>query len=184
MLQEIQAPGLLLRPVAAGDLEDIHALHSLPETDEYNTLGIPADVGVTKQLLDMWLAALVADPQMKYVWSVLLRDTGKLVGLAGMNMGTPGYRSSEIWYKMHKDHWGKGYATEVAKGMIRFGFKELKLHRIEAGCVVENKGSIAVLEKAGMQREGHRRQKLPIRGQWVDNYEYAILEMDFTAGNK
>ncbi len=60
--------------------------------------------------------------------------------------------------------------------MIQFGFKTLKLHRIEAGCAVENHASIKVLEKAGMIREGRGRQILPLKSGWADNFEYAILE--------
>jgi len=52
------------------------------------------------------------------------------------------------------------------------------LHRIEAGVVIENSKSIRVLEKAGMQQEGRHRKTLPIRGEWVDNYHYAIVEDD------
>ena len=50
---------------------------------------------------------------------------------------------------------------------------------MEAGCAVENIASSKVLEKVGMTREGMKRKKLPIRGQWKDNYFYGILEEDF-----
>jgi len=48
-----------------------------------------------------------------------------------------------------------------------------------AGCATENTASSKVLEKAGFLREALCRKKLPIRGEWVDNYEYAILEEDY-----
>ena len=72
----------------------------------------------------------------------------------------------------------KGYATEALKEILRFGFDQLNLHRIEAGCAVENVASIKVLEKAGMQREGRKRQVLPLKSGWSDNFEYAILAAD------
>ena len=75
-------------------------------------------------------------------------------------------------------YWGKGYATEVAKGLIKVGFEEFKLHRVEAGVATDNVPSIRVLEKCGMIREGLRRKILPIRGEWKDNYHYAIIEDD------
>ncbi len=62
---------------------------------------------------------------------------------------------------------------------MNFGFNDLKLHRIEAGCAVENIASSKVLEKVGMTKEGIKRKILPIRGEWKDNYFYAILEEDF-----
>ena len=61
---------------------------------------------------------------------------------------------------------------------LDYGFETLKLHRIEAGTAVGNDRSIRVLERIGMKREGIRRKILPIRGEWVDNYHYAILDDD------
>lgn len=65
------------------------------------------------------------------------------------------------------------------KLVLDFCFNQLKLHRITAGCVTENIASAKVLEKSGLLKEGHCRKILPIRGQWFDNDEYAILEEDF-----
>ena len=74
---------------------------------------------------------------------------------------------------------GKGYATEAVKRLLGFAFHDLKLHRVEAGCDVDNLASARVLEKAGLQREGRKRKVLPIRGDWKDNFIYGILEEDF-----
>ena len=62
---------------------------------------------------------------------------------------------------------------------MNFCFSELKLHRVEAGCATANIASIKVLKKCGMIKEAQRRKLLPIRGEWFDNFEYAILEEDF-----
>jgi RimJ/RimL family protein N-acetyltransferase len=65
---------------------------------------------------------------------------------------------------------GKGYGTEVNR-VLDFGFNDLNLHRIKAGCAVENIASIKVLEKVGMIREGRGRQLLPLKlvGQTIFN---------------
>jgi [ribosomal protein S5]-alanine N-acetyltransferase len=169
---------LLLKEIELSDLNNIHELHSLPETDEFNTMGIPADIGVTERLVADWLGMQELEPRTRYTFKIELNNT--FIGLIGLkNLGTPNYRSGEVWYKLHKDFWGNGYATEAVIRILEFCFTDLNLHRIEAGCAVGNLGSIRVLEKAGMIREGHTRKKLPIRGEWVDNYCYAILEEDF-----
>ncbi|MEL6484029.1 MAG: GNAT family protein, partial [Bacteroidota bacterium] len=66
---------------------------------------------------------------------------------------------------------------------LKFGIEKLKLHRIEAGCAVENVGSIKVLEKSGMALEGRRREILPLKSGWSDNFSYAILESDYFKNN-
>ena len=76
----------------------------------------------------------------------------------GLKLGSKKYKNAEVWYKIHPDFWRQGYATESLRAVIEYGFETLKLHRIEAGCAVNNLGSITVLEKAGMTREGRGRQ--------------------------
>ncbi len=171
---------LFLRAVTLDDLMFIHSLHSLPETDKYNTLGMPTDINTTELLLREWLKASAELPVKKIV--LLIKNKAYCpIGVFGINMGKPNYDSAEIWYKFHKDFWNLGYATESVKAVLNFGFKELKLHRIEAGCAVGNIASERVLLKAGFIKEGRSRKKLPIRGEWQDNFSFAILEEDYLA---
>lgn len=96
-----------------------------------------------------------------------------------MILGKANFKNAEVWHKILPEHWQQGFATEALTQLLNFGFTDLRLHRIEAGCAVENSASIKVLEKVGMTREGCKRKVLPIRGNWVDNYFYAILDTDF-----
>ena len=61
---------------------------------------------------------------------------------------------------------------------MRKGFDDFDLQKVEAGVATENIKSIRVLEKTGMTREGLRRKILPIRGEWKDNFHYAIVRTD------
>lgn len=104
---------------------------------------------------------------------------GTKIGTAGMFDSQDRFKIGEIYYKLIPEFWGKGYGTEVSRALIKFGFEVLKLHRVEAGVAIGNKASIRVLEKSGMLREGLHRKILPIRGNWVDNYHYAIVEDEY-----
>jgi ribosomal-protein-alanine N-acetyltransferase len=170
---------LVFNQVTTSDLENIHALHSLPETDRFNTLGIPETIQVTEKVIAEWLAKQNSNPRASYIFCLSLVDTNQFIGLIALNLGKANYRTAEVWYKIHPSHWGKGYATEALTQILDFGFNNLKLHRIEAGCAVENIASSQVLEKVGMSKEGMKRKILPIRGEWKDNYFYAILEDDY-----
>lgn len=175
----INTKRLFFRTISLIDLEDIHRLHSLPETDKFNTLGMPEGIETTKKILAEWITAQKQNPRKTFIFTINLIETNQLIGLIAINLGKPIYRTAEVWYKTHKDYWGNGYTTEALKQIINFGFNELNLHRIEAGCATENLASIRVLEKVGMIREGMKRKILPIRGSWKDNYFYAILEEEF-----
>jgi ribosomal-protein-alanine N-acetyltransferase len=71
--------------------------------------------------------------------------------------------------------WGNGYATEAAAAVLAFAFGPLGLHRVAATCDPANIGSRRVLEKSGLQYEGHLRDYLRIRGEWRDRLLFAAL---------
>ena len=154
-------------------------MHSFPEVDEYNTLGIPKDIEVTRSILSPLVSNHLESKIQKYTFVIEDKLTGAFIGLFGFNLGKITYRNAEVWYLIHPNFWGRGYATEALKCVIEFGFTTLKLHRITAGCAVGNIGSIKVLEKSGMQKEGRHREILPLKTGWSDNFEYAVLERDF-----
>jgi len=175
---ELLTERLILKEITWNDVELIHQLHSMKEVDEFNTIGIPRHTGDTLEVL----LISIEDQQMAvrnhFGWTVWTQAEGKFVGEAGMHLSGDRFLSADLYYSLMPAYWKKGYATEVVKRMIVFGFNELKLHRIQAGVATENVRSIRVLEKVGMVREGLRRKVLPIRGEWKDNYHYAIVEDD------
>jgi [ribosomal protein S5]-alanine N-acetyltransferase len=175
---KLKSKRLLLRLIEANDLENIHNLHSLPETDKFNTLGIPKNQGETKAIVEGHIADLKEEVIKKFTFAIELINQKQFIGLIAINLGNEKYQSAEVWYKLHADHWNNGYATEALKRVIEFGFNDLNLHRIEAGCAVDNVGSIRTLEKAGMTKEGGKRKALPLKTGWSDNFEYAILSTD------
>jgi ribosomal-protein-alanine N-acetyltransferase len=67
----------------------------------------------------------------------------------------------------------------AAKEVIRIAFNELGFHRVEAGVQPTNIGSVRVLEKAGMIREGLNRSNVRINGEWKDHYLYAIVNENY-----
>lgn len=179
MIKPLLTERLSLLLVKRSDLADIHELHSLPETDKYNTLGIPEDIEQTSRILTSWISKCKASVCPEYTFSIREKLTGSFIGLIALKCGNPKFRIGEAWYKLHVHHWRKGFATEALSRVLAFGFNELKLHRIEAGCAVDNTGSIKVLEKVGMLKEGRKRKVLPLKEGWSDNFEYAILEDDW-----
>jgi RimJ/RimL family protein N-acetyltransferase len=98
------------------------------------------------------------------------------MGSCDLRVDRPAQRSGYIGYLVHPDYQRQGVATEVAQLLLRFGFEELGLHRIEATCDPRNLASKRVLEKLGMTLEGTRRQNLLIRDGWRDSLLFGILE--------
>jgi RimJ/RimL family protein N-acetyltransferase len=85
-------------------------------------------------------------------WSVFYRETGQYLGFCGLNY-SPRLDEVDIGFRILRKHWGKGYATEAARGSIAYGFQEYGLGRIVGRAVKENTASHRVLEKLDMRFE-------------------------------
>ncbi|NQU51502.1 MAG: GNAT family N-acetyltransferase [Bacteroidetes bacterium] len=177
-LLNLETERLILSEITIDDLENIHQLHSIPEVDEFNTLGIPKTIKDTENIIMPLFEAKQKIPRNSYTWKIILKETDTFIGLAGFFLSNDKFRLGEIYYKLNPDYWGNGYATELSKQLVILGFNDFNLHKVEAGVATGNIKSIRVLEKSGMTREGLRRKILPIRGEWKDNYHYAIVEDD------
>ena len=169
---------LRLRSFQYTDLAAVHMLLINPESSIYNPGIAPENEYATEIILKNWINEKEAEPRNRFTFLIENNDQ-QFVGIISIGIIKTQYKNAEIWYKIRPEFWGKGYATEAVKAIIKFGFKNLLLHRIEAGCAVGNVASYKVLEKAGMYREAHTRKLLPLKSGWSDNYGYAILEEDF-----
>lgn len=89
------------------------------------------------------------------------------------------FQNAYLGYYLAEKYTGRGYMTEAVSLVLRFAFKELKLHRIEANVQPENTASIAVLQRCGFTREGFSRKYLKIGGRWRDHERFAIIVEDW-----
>lgn len=174
----LKSARLQLALVSLADLTFIHELLSHEETDRYNTLGTPASMDETTEIVAPWINENQKDTIVNYTWMISSLHNQEPIGLFGLKLSNDKYRRGEVWYKIHPNQWKKGYATEALERVIQFAFDNCNLHRIQAGCAVDNIGSIRVLEKVGMIKEGRGRKLLPLRTGWSDNFEFSILESD------
>ena len=111
--------------------------------------------------------------------AVCLKDSGKLVG--NIYFEKQDFDTWELGYVFNRHYQGNGYATEGARAVLDYGFKEMKVRRVVACCNPENSASWKLLERLSMRREGHQikniyfKQDKDGRPNWLDTYNYAIL---------
>ncbi len=87
-------------------------------------------------------------------------------------------QTATLGYWMGHRFAGQGYMSRAVRALCRHGFSALRLHRIEAACLLHNDPSRNVLESCGFKREGHARAYLRINGQWQDHILFALLDSD------
>ncbi|PAE23204.1 GNAT family protein [Bacillus sp. 7894-2] len=92
-----------------------------------------------------------------------------------------GNHTYEIGWVFNPKFYNKGYASEAAYAVLKYGFEKLGLHRIIATCQPENPPSYRVMEKIGMRREGFFKKCIPHGDEWWDEYYYAILKEEWNS---
>ena len=112
-------------------------------------------------------------------WGITLKEQGEVIGSCGfLNVVSQHYRS-EIGVELSGEHWGKGIASEAFEAVIRYGFEQMNLQRIEALIEPHNKPSQKLAEKQGFIREGLLRNYEFTCGKFDDLYMFSLLNQDF-----
>ncbi len=115
-----------------------------------------------------------------YSFGIFLKGSQRLIGIVTLTEVVKSvFQSCWLGYYLDQEENGKGYMTEAVKLAVDFAFKECNLHRIEAGVMPHNIGSIRVLEKAGFHKEGIARGNVKINGKWEDHQILAIINESY-----
>jgi RimJ/RimL family protein N-acetyltransferase len=171
---EIETERLLLRKITPDDLDEFaHRIFADPEVIRYMPKRDLTPRERAERALNVsnqnWLAHGYG------AWLVTDKVDGQLIGACDFD--TEVMSDVELGYTLAKAYWGKGIATEVARAAVRFGFENLKLERIVAVVVPENKASWRVLERIGFIYE----KKAHYYG--FDVVYYVIKRDQFQPGN-
>lgn len=114
----------------------------------------------------------------EYTFVILSNDDGLPLGVCGLNNFDNENRYANVGYWVRKGKTKQGVATSAILLLARFGFNELKLHRIEIVVATENKPSQMVAEKAGSTKEGILRKRLVVHDRVYDAVMYSLIPED------
>ncbi|GIN87134.1 ribosomal-protein-serine acetyltransferase [Heyndrickxia sporothermodurans] len=167
----IKSERLLIREFQVNDWEAVHEYTSDSLVMKY----IPEGVFSEEDAKD-FVNKNVGENAKNY--PVILKEEDKLIGHIVFHKYF-GEHTYEIGWVFNPKYYNKGYASEAAKAVLKYGFEELKLHRIIATCQPQNPPSYRVMEKIGMRREGYFKKCIPHDNEWWDEYYYAILEEEW-----
>jgi [ribosomal protein S5]-alanine N-acetyltransferase len=112
-------------------------------------------------------------------WGMQLKETGAIVGNCGFPHIVFKNRCGEVNYDVTHRHRGKGLAPEALKALLKFGFRDIELIRIQARCDLDNLSSERVMLKVGMRFEGLIEDSLFSKGPNPKQKLYAISANDF-----
>lgn len=176
-LVTLETERLVLRAPRLEDAADIFAYARDPEVVRYLPWEHHQSLEDAREYIARSLQAHEAGKRAD--WVMVLKDSGRVVGTCGFCSWAAGSGRAEVGYCLAREHWGKGLVTEAAERIVRLGFEDCMLNRIEAVCDVNNIGSARVMEKCGMVFEGVLRQRMLMHESYRDMKMYAILREDW-----
>ena len=144
---------LRLRRFTADDLELLLRLNSDERVMRY--AGGVKTRAQTEELLKTRILAYYEEHPGLGVWATLERGSGACIGMHLLNH-IHGEPDIQVGYLLLPERWGRGYATEMCRAVLRYGFADLGLPRIAAITDLDNGPSQQVLLKAGLERHGER----------------------------
>lgn len=174
-LPTLETTRLKLRPYTEADIPELLPLIGTREVaattlriaHPYTEQDARAFLELAKEPDKLWLA-------------IALRSDGRQVGGIGLRIDKQ-HQHAELGYWLGVPFWGRGYATEAATEILRYGFETLALHRIFASHFRQNPASGRILKKIGMKSEGCQREHLLKWDRFVDSELYGILRREWKA---
>jgi ribosomal-protein-alanine N-acetyltransferase len=118
-------------------------------------------------------------PRLMYFLAAARKDTGEIIGEGVLKIINPAERQGEIGFGVAPKYWRQGYGAEIASAVLDAAFQHFKLHRVAGQCSPDNTGSIRVMQKLGLAREGLLRDIHFARGKWWSTVIYGILEQEY-----
>jgi RimJ/RimL family protein N-acetyltransferase len=165
-----------LREFRASDLDDYLAIVGDDRVTSWMSFDT-RDRDQAATALGEIVARSARDDRPDYMLAVTRLHDDKVVGLA--RIGPTGVKAAHLGYAIHADHWGRGYATDACRTLLRFAFTTLGKHRVSAAIGPDNEASIAVVKRLGFVYEGRIRDHVFTKGTWRDSLLYSLLEDEY-----
>src|SRR5262249_31395454 len=113
--------------------------------------------------------------------AVVLRETATVIGEVNLRWLSREHRQGEFGFVLHPKYQRQGYGREAAEAVLRLGFTGLGLHRIIGRCDARNVASAGLMQRLGMRREAHFVENEIFKGEYGEEYVYAMLAREFSA---
>ncbi|MBN3526741.1 GNAT family N-acetyltransferase [Paenibacillus apiarius] len=174
----LETDRLRLRQLRAEDAQELYHYFSQDEVTQYYDLESFVEMRQAEELIANWNRRY--EEQQGIRWGITYKPDDVIIGTCGFHNWFKDHRKAEIGYELTPEYWRQGIMTEAIAQVMKFGFEEMGLHRIEAFIDPDNISSRKLLEKAGLREEGRLRECFYEKGQFVDAVIFSILKREFS----
>jgi len=172
---EIRTQRLLLRRITIADAPGVLAMRSNETVMQYIDRPLLKSIEDAEAWIQIVTDSLESNNGIN--WAITLAaEPEKQIGTIGFWRIIKEHHRAEVGYMLNQTHWRTGIMKEALLAVNDFGFKELKLHSIEAHINPANAASAAILESVGYTREAYFREDYFFKGTFLDTAIYSLLE--------
>lgn len=168
---------LSLRAMHIIDAEDMYDYAKRPEVTKYLLWREHEDIYFTRDYL-RYIGQRYALGDF-YDWAIIERESRRMIGTCGFAKIDTQNNSAEIGYVLNPDFHRRGFGSEAVKRILKFGFEELGLNRIEARFMLGNEASLALMKSVGMTFEGYMRDLMLVKGSYRTIGIASILRSEY-----
>lgn len=172
---ELRTARLVVRRFRRADVPTFAAYRSDPVVARYQSWDVP----FSEEQAEQFVAGLSDDhpdtPGSWFQFAVAESADGSHVGDVAAYVDADDPRQARVGITLAADAQGRGYGTEALAGLLDYLLVDRGKHRATADCDARNVASAKLLERVGMRREGHHLQSAWWKGEWTDEYVYAVL---------
>jgi ribosomal-protein-alanine N-acetyltransferase len=174
----LESKCILLRNLKETDLSDFLNYRSRAEVAMYQYWD-PIDEKGAKEYISTYKDSVPGKPGEWLQLGIILKNENKLIGDIAIKQDKDEPRNGEVGLSLSPDYWHKGYAIESVILLLDYYFKEMGLHRVIGITDTRNHNAFKLLERLHMRREGHFVENVWFKGEWGDEYSYAILKEEW-----
>jgi ribosomal-protein-alanine N-acetyltransferase len=146
----VQSQRLYVRTWKPSDLDAWHQVVSHPRTNVNRTEKEPWSREQAQSWLEWHIDHRIGWEKATFNCPLILRATDQFIGSVGLNPFLEDENIPEIEWTISPEHWGKGYATEIGRAMVTYGFEVASFPAIMGFAPPQHKASRRVMEKIGM----------------------------------
>lgn len=166
---------LTLRQFESTDTDGLYEFHKRPDVVKYLYWDARSRQDMEKVVAERVSMIALREDGDRIVLAVVLSETNTLIGEVSLALRSREHQQGEIGFVFNPSFHGRGYATESARAVLKLGFEEFAFHRLFGRCEVRNSASWRLMERLGMRREAHFIHNEIFKGEWGEEFVYAIL---------
>jgi RimJ/RimL family protein N-acetyltransferase len=175
----IETVRLVLRRFRKTDLDGLMGYHALPESQRYLTARTRDRVEVESALEAMCNQHTLHRPGDTLSLAAVRGKSGVVVGQASLIWTDATAAQAELKLIISPNYRRRGFGTELARGMLDFGFGAMRFHRIFVRCGADNEAAVGMFRRLGLRLEAHYREHALFQGEWDEELHFATLDREW-----